>query len=53
MKHLKKKLRKKTVEAYACPNCGNPQDCISYCAGDIVELNTNAGTFAYNYTHNK
>ena len=42
MKHLKKRMRKKTVEAYACPSCGTPDDCIVACAGDVFALNTGA-----------
>jgi hypothetical protein len=38
MKHIKKRLRKKTVEAYACLSCGSPDDCIVACAGDIGML---------------
>ena len=45
MKKLKK-LSKKTVEAYACPNCGTPNDCISSCAGDIPLLNDGATFYA-------
>ncbi len=30
MKNLKKKLRKRTVEAYA-NNCGTPEDCLKGC----------------------
>lgn len=46
MKHLKKKLQKKTVEAYACVHCGSVTDCINLCAGDIVNLDSHAWTFA-------
>lgn len=33
-KSLKKKLRKRSVEAYTC-NCGTPQDCMDFCMGDL------------------
>jgi hypothetical protein len=42
MKYLRKKLKKKTVEAYACAHCGTPDDCIAMCAGDIALLNYGA-----------
>ena len=45
MKHLKKALRKKTVEAYSCVICGSPEDCIIYCSGSIYLLNEGAGIF--------
>ena len=45
MKNLKKKLRKRTVEAYAC-NCKTPNDCIIVCAGDILRLNDGAQEMA-------
>lgn len=46
MKHLKKKLRKKTVEAFACKNCGDPSDCLNVCIMDDNKLDTHAYTFA-------
>lgn len=47
MKSLKKKLKKKTVEAYACPYCGDPSACIMYCSSDIQRLNTGAGVYGF------
>ena len=49
MKNLKKKMRKKTIEAYACSGCGNPDDCVIACAGDILNLNAKAGNYAQAY----
>lgn len=46
MKHLKKRTKKKTVEAYACPSCGTPEGCIIVCAGDVIALNTGASNAA-------
>ena len=46
MKHLKKKLRKKTVEAYACSHCGTPNNCIADCAAEIIALNSRAAYYA-------
>ena len=34
MKNLKKRLRKRTIEAYTCA-CGTPQDCMDYCSGSV------------------
>lgn len=34
MKSLKKRLRKRSVEAYTCA-CGTPDDCISKCGGSF------------------
>ena len=36
-KTLKKKLRKRSVEAYAC-SCGTPQDCMDFCMGDYYAM---------------
>lgn len=36
-KSLKKKLRKRSVEAYAC-KCGTTQDCIDFCMGDYYAM---------------
>ncbi len=46
MKKLKKKSRKKTIEAYACDHCGDPSVCVANCAGNIPNLSTNAWVFA-------
>ena len=46
MKHLKKRIKKRTVEAYACSPCGTPYDCANLCAGDIVAFDRNAQTYA-------
>ena len=37
-KLFKKRLNKKTVEAYACPSCGTPDGCMAACAGDPLAL---------------
>ena len=34
MKNLKKRLRKRTIEAYTCA-CGTPQDCMDFCSGSV------------------
>ena len=44
MKKLRKNQKKKTVAAYAC-NCGTPESCAYACAGDIVNLDTNASSY--------
>ena len=46
MKHLKKRLKKKTVEAYSCAPCGTPDDCAYVCAGDVLNMNSHAWTYA-------
>lgn len=38
MKHLKKKMRKRTVEAYICKTCHTPDDCVYGCNGDRIDL---------------
>ena len=38
MKKLKKKLRKRTVEAYICYTCESPDSCIIGCQGDMNNL---------------
>lgn len=45
MKKLKKNLKKKTVEAFAC-KCGTPDDCGFACAGDVGLMATNAYQYA-------
>lgn len=47
MKHFKKKLKKKTVEAYACSSCGDPSDCPVACGADIDRFQTSATYYAY------
>lgn len=37
MKNLKKQLRKRSVEAYAC-TCGTPEGCIAICGGDFYSM---------------
>ena len=43
MKSLKKRLRKRSVEAYTCA-CGSPDDCISECDGDFNHLQSGIQT---------
>ena len=46
MKNLKKRLRKRTIEAYACA-CGTPQDCMDYCSGNVNRSMEGAQINAY------
>lgn len=46
MKLFKKKLMKKTVEAYACSSCGDPSDCPMNCV-DIDRFQISATFYAY------
>lgn len=45
-KQLKKKLRRKTVEAYACASCMTPDHCAAGCSGDLYELDAIATFYA-------
>lgn len=51
MKNLKKKLRKRTIEAYACA-CGTPDDCISMCGGNFDLLQSGIQVITTQLTKN-
>ena len=42
MKHLRKKLRKRTVEAYTCYSCATTDQCVIECVGNMDTLFTQA-----------